>query len=111
MYNNLFIHNLTLSRRTKTGTNSLGEPEYSETNVYTNTPARFENYDGNTQYRPSGERGVNSNIIYVPPTVIAQLQDKAYWDGAYYGLVIGINPGILGSSTAIDHYELIIERP
>lgn len=112
MISNLFIHTITTTRPTQSSLNTLGEPVTSDVTVYTNIPARIETYQEETKYLESNERKVNKTIIYVNSQYSNfQLQDKISRNSIYIGLVAGINPAVLGNSTSIDHYELIIENP
>lgn len=113
MLNKLFIHTITVIRYSNTGQDSLGTFS-SSSSTYDNNgsgiPARVESYDEGTDYNEGGERKVNKTIIYIPPEYILLLQDEVYWNGQKIGLVAGVNPGLKGSSTDIDHYEIILEN-
>lgn len=108
MFTSLFRDTITVKRRTSSSQNEYGEETYSDTTIYTNIPARIESYDASTQYRESGERAVDSTIVYTPTGYTFALQDKIYKGAVYLGLISGINTA-LGSGTSIDHYELILE--
>lgn len=102
---------ITIQRRTKTSTNSLGEPVYSEANVYTNIKARVEQDSSKMQYNPSGQRvPFDFIIVYVKKDVVALEQDKVFQNAVLIGKVRGINKG-LGPGKSWSHNELILERP
>ena len=123
MRDNQFIHQIYAVRYIKNGVNSFGEPNYSgstflgagssssASTVY--IPARVEGYDAIVQYRESNLRSVNKTIIYVQPAYNRfQIHDEVYLsNGIKIGILSGINEAIKGTTTDVDHYELIVENP
>lgn len=102
---------ITINRRTKTSTNSLGEPVYTEAAVYTSVKARVEQDSSKMEYNASGQRKpFDFIIVYVKRETTALEQDKVFHNGTLIGKVRGINKA-LGPGNSWSHNELILERP
>lgn len=111
MLDKLYIHKIQVKRSLESNQNGLGEFNKTTSVVYTDIPARVEEYNEKTQYRKSNTRMVNSTIIYIDPQYEIYLKDEIVGDyGHSFGIVSGINPA-LGPDGSVDHNEVIIENP
>lgn len=119
MLDNLYIHNIRVLRWGKTGQNAFGERTVQSStpaNLQGTIPCRIEEYQAVTQYNESNRRGVNKTLVYIPAAYTLQNRDEVtqvYSDGTTrkLGIVDGVNPALLASTTDLDHWEVTIENP
>ena len=118
MLDSLFIHKVRAIRFAEESRNEIGEPINSSSPIGSSPnyiPARIESYDSKLEYNPSDQRKQNKTIVYIPPATILQVNDLLFdfttGVGVEIGKIQGINPGLKGKTTDIDHYEIIIEKP
>jgi len=118
------IHTIYALRFIKAGYNDLNEPSFSSSSFVSNNsttiPCRIETYQEKTDYNTSGQRVVNTTLIYVPSDYLLLVGDRIYvgssktpdlTQGQYLGKIVSVTPAILGFSTDIDHYEIKLENP
>lgn len=107
-----FIHTITITGRTKTGTGPYGGDVYSNTTVYSDIPARVEYPIGSnkTEYRSTGQRLAPEIIVYIEAdkTNVNEQQEVTF-NGVVIGRIIGISNALKGISDEIDHIELNLE--
>jgi hypothetical protein len=108
MIDHILIHTITVSRRTKTGTNDLGEPTYSYSDVYTGIKARVETYSPEVEYKETGQRPILETIVYVQPDKDLQSEDIITFNGSVIGRVTN-EVNALTNTSNLHHREFKVE--
>lgn len=110
MRTNILIHKISVRRRVAGAANDFNETVYTWAYAYQNIRARVETYNANQQYNTPGERDFKKIIIYLEPDKVIYDQDEIYFPvGALIGVVNGVNPALMGTSSALDHIEITVE--
>lgn len=110
------IHTVNINRRSKSGTNDFGEPNYTYASILTAEKVRIEDYNPEIKYRATGQDPEDKTIMYVKPSVQLQSMDQiiavsvpGFSDGDIIGRVKNVVPAYKGNSNKINHYEAMLE--
>jgi len=118
MFNGLFNVNVNVSRRTSTGTDSLGNPTYGQPTsgtgwaiVYTAMPVRLAFNANELKWGQTGERPTPSGIMYYQSAYALQEEDRVLTPNGIEYVVTSIAIAYSPVPTVIDHYEAILGLP
>lgn len=110
MRTNILIHKISVRRRIQGAENDFGEITYTWSYVYQNVRARVETYDAKQEYNTPGKRPFKKILIYLEPDKVIYDQDEIYFPvGTFIGVVNGVNPALMGTSSSLDHVEVSVE--
>lgn len=117
MNSQILIHRINVVRRAPVAQNDLGDKTYTESNVYTNIPARIEQYQPNLKYKESGQDPEIKLIGYVKSTVNLQPQDRiqavnvnGYSIDEFIGRIKDNANALKGTTNGTHHIEFFIEE-
>lgn len=118
MFNGIFNVNVNVSRRTSTGTDSLGNPIYGQptsgsgwSTIYTAMPARLAFSAKELQWGQTGERPTPNGIMYYQAAYALQEEDRVLTAEGIEYVVTSIAIAYSPMPTVVDHYEAILSLP
>jgi len=111
MINSLNNCTITVNRRSTSSKNSIGEPIYSESAVYTNIPATFQLKKGATKFLEDGERITFDSILFVDSSNVLHVMDQVTNTiDNITRKVVSVDPKF-GSMNLLHHYEILMIEP